>query len=82
MSMFSLLISIVPHDKDELLTAAAVKAGCGGGTVLMGRGLAQSNVAAVFGLGETTKDLIYMVVDGGQKEIIINAIDNVKSPIP
>ncbi len=74
MSMFSLLISIVPHDKDELLTAAAVKAGCGGGTVLMGRGLAQSNVAAVFGLGETTKDLIYMVVDGGQKEIIINAI--------
>ena len=73
MSMFSLLVSIVPHDKDEKLTEAAVKAGCGGGTVLMGRGLAQSNIAAVFGLGETTKDLIYMVVDEGQKEFKVIA---------
>jgi len=74
MSMFSWLISIVPHDKGEKLTAAAVKAGCGGGTVLMGRGMAQSNMAAVLGLGETTKDLIYMVVEENQKEAIIDEI--------
>ena len=74
MSMFSWLISIVPHDKGEKLTAAAVKAGCGGGTVLMGRGMAQSNMAAVLGLGETTKDLIYMVVEESQKEAIIDEI--------
>ena len=74
MSMFSWLISIVPHDKGEKLTAAAIKAGCGGGTVLMGRGMAQSNVAAVLGLGETTKDLIYIIVDSGQKDFITNAI--------
>lgn len=72
--MFSWLISIVPHDKGEKLTAAAVKAGCGGGTVLMGRGMAQSNMAAVLGLGETTKDLIYMVVEENQKEAIIDEI--------
>lgn len=76
MSMFKLLISVVPHDKGEKLTAAAVKAGCGGGTVLMGRGLAQSNFAAVLGLGETTKDLIYMIVEEKQKQNIIDAIVN------
>ena len=76
MSMFSLLISIVPHDKGEKLTAAAVAAGCGGGTVLMGRGLAQSNLAAVLGLGETTKDVIYMIVESRQKQNIIDAIVN------
>lgn len=74
MSMFTWLISIVPHDKGEKLTAAAVKAGCGGGTVLMGRGLAQSNFGAAFGLGETTKDLIYMIVEKEQKQTIIDAI--------
>ncbi len=76
MSMFNLLMSIVPHDKGEKLTAAAVEAGCRGGTVLMGRGLAQSNLAAVLGLGETTKDVIYMLVDERQKQNIIDAIVN------
>ena len=76
MSMFKLLISVVPHDKGEKLTAAAVKAGCGGGTVLMGRALAHSNLAAVLGLGETTKDLIYMLVAEKQKQGIIDAIVN------
>ena len=76
MSMFKLLISIVPHDKGEKLTAAAVAAGCGGGTVLMGRGLARSNLAAVLGMGETTKDVIYMLVEEKQKQNIIDAIVN------
>lgn len=74
MSKFSLIISIVPHDKGEKLTKAAVQAGCGGGSVLMGRGLAKSNVGAVLGMGETTKDLIYMVVDSEKKSAITNAI--------
>ena len=74
MSKFSLIISIVPHDKGEKLTKAAVQAGCGGGSVLMGRGLAKSNLGAILGTGETTKDLIYMVVDSEKKSQIINAI--------
>ena len=76
MSMFTWLVSVVPHDKGEKLTAAAVKAGCGGGTVVMGRGLAQSNLSAMLGLGETTKDLIYMIIDEPQKQAIIDAIVN------
>ena len=74
MSQFSLIISIVPHDKGEKLTKAAVDAGCGGGSVLMGRGLAKSNFGAILGTGETTKDLIFMVVEGQKKSAIMNAI--------
>lgn len=74
MSAFSLIISIVPHDKGEKLTKAAVAAGCGGGTVLMGRGLAKSNFGAILGTGETTKDLIYMVIDSEKKSAIMSAI--------
>ena len=74
MSMFKLIISIVPHDKGEKLTRAAVAAGCGGGSVLMGRALAKSNFGAILGMGETTKDLIYMVVDAEKKSSIINEI--------
>lgn len=74
MSTFKLIISIVPHDKGERLTKAAVEAGCGGGSVLMGRGLSKSNVGAVLGMGETTKDLIYMVVEESKKDAILAAI--------
>ena len=74
MSAFSLIISIVPHDKGEKLTKAAVESGSGGGTVLMGRSLAKSNLGAILGGGETTKDLIYMVVSEEKKSEIMRAI--------
>ncbi|MBQ4378415.1 MAG: transcriptional regulator [Treponema sp.] len=74
MSRFSLIISIVPHDRGEKLTKAAVDAGCGGGSVLMGRGLAKSNLGAILGTFETKRDLIYMVVDSEKKKSIIQAI--------
>ena len=74
MSKFSLIISIVPHDKGEKLTETAVNAGCGGGSVMMGRALAKSNFGAILGTGETTKDLIFMVVEGKKKSAIMNAI--------
>ena len=74
MSRFSLIISIVPHDKGEKLTKAAVDAGCGGGSVLMGRGLAKSNFSAILGTGETKKDLIYIVVESEKKSSIVKVI--------
>ena len=74
MSRFSLIINIVPHDRGEKLTKAAVEAGCGGGSVLMGRALAKSNFGAILGTGETKKDLIYTVVESEKKSKIINAI--------
>ena len=74
MSLLKLIVSIVPHDKGERLTRAAVNAGCGGGSVVMGRGLAKSNLAAILGFGESTKDIIYMKVEDTKKEQIREAI--------
>ncbi|MCR5217452.1 P-II family nitrogen regulator [Treponema sp.] len=74
MSSFRLLISIVPHDKGEKLTRAAMESGCRGGTVLMGRGLARSNFMAVLGLGESTKDVIMMIVEEDVLESVRGAI--------
>jgi len=74
MNPFSLLISIVPHGRGEKLTRAAMERGCQGGTVLMGRSLAKSNLAAILGLGETSKDLILMVVNNQVKNSVQNAI--------
>lgn len=74
MSEFKLLMSVVPHDKGEKLTRAAMESGCQGGTVLIGRGLAKSNLEAVLGIGESTKDVILMVVNDGVKNSVKNAI--------
>lgn len=74
MSKFKLLMSIVPHDKSEKLTRAAMESGCQGGTVLIGRGLAKTNLEAVLGIGEATKDVVLMVVSAEVKNSVKNAI--------
>lgn len=76
MSSFSMIVSIVPHDKGENLTAQAVKAGCPGGTVLSARQMAKKNWQAVLGLGESTKDLILMIVETSSKDKIVSEIKN------
>ena len=76
MDDYKLLISIVPHDRGERLIRSAMESGCGGGTVLTGRGLARSNVAAILGLGEEAKDIILMIVKDEAKTPIASAIIN------
>ena len=51
MSRFRLLMSIVPHNKAELVSNAAVAAGSFGGTVALGRGISASRVMAALGFG-------------------------------
>jgi len=70
----NLITTKIPHDKGEKLTRAAMESGCRGGTVLMGRGLARSNLAAILGLGESTKDVILMIVDEGAKDAVFSSI--------
>ncbi len=74
MEDYKLLISIVPHDKGERLIRSAMESGCQGGTVLSGRGLSRTNIAAVLGLGEEAKDIILMVIENGVKASVTNAI--------
>ena len=79
MNSFKLFFSVVPHGKGEKLTRAAMESGCRGGTVLMGRGLAKTNLAAILGLGENSKDVIMMVVEKSACESVKNAIQTVTS---
>ena len=60
---YKLLIGIVPHNMGELITNATKEAGAGGGTILMGRGTAANSIIQLLGLGDTSKDIAYVVVD-------------------
>lgn len=74
MSSFKLFFSVVPHGKGEKLTRAAMESGCRGGTVLMGRSLAKTNLVAMLGLGENSKDIIMMLVENEVSDSVKNAI--------
>lgn len=80
--MYKLIVSIVPHNSGELITSAAVKAGAGGGTIIMGKGTASSNIIQLLGLGDSLKDIVYIIVDKcSQQEVsnkIIEATDSKK----
>ena len=72
--MFKLIISIVPHDCGELITSAASSKGAGGGTVIMARGTAQNNIIQLLGLGDTSKDIAYVIVDDSIHQAVCDEI--------
>lgn len=71
---YKLIITIVPHDCGDLITNAAVSAGASGGTILMGRGTAESNLLQLLGFGDSSKDITYNIVDTEIYEKVRNAI--------
>lgn len=82
--MFKLIVSIVPHDSGELITSAAASKGAGGGTIMMARGTAQSNIIQLLGLGDTSKDIAYVIVHDSiyedvRSEIILRTENKKKS---
>ena len=60
---YKLLVSIVPHNSGELISNAAKSAGAGGGTIVMGRGTASNGVLQLLGLGDTSKDIVYIILE-------------------
>ena len=73
--MHKLIISIVPHNSGEIITNAAKLAGSRGGTILMGRGTAENSIIQLLGLGDKSKDIVYILVE---EEICQNALDKIK----
>lgn len=71
---YKLIVSIVPHDCGEIITNAANSAGAGGGSIIMGRGTAANSVLQLLGLGDTSKDIVYVVVSSDKKDDVLNAI--------
>lgn len=61
--MYKLIVSIVPHNCGELITNAAKTVGANGGSILMGRGTAENSIIQLLGLGDTSKDIAYILVD-------------------
>ena len=73
---YKLLISIVPHNCGELIANAAKSAGAGGGTITMGRGTASNGVLQLLGLGDTSKDIVYIIIKDEIKNTVYDAIIN------
>jgi len=74
MTAYSLLICIVPHDSGEFVAESAASAGASGGTVIMARGTASNSILRVLGLGDTSKDIAYIVIPSARKQQIIDAV--------
>jgi nitrogen regulatory protein PII len=74
MTAFSLLVCFVPHDSGEFITRTASAAGAAGGTVVMGRNITSNNLLQVFALGDTSKDIVYILISEEEKVSVINAI--------
>lgn len=72
--MFKLIVSIVPHNSGELITNTAKQAGAGGGTIVMGRGTAQNGLVQLLGLGDTSKDIVYILVASDSAKLVIEKI--------
>ena len=79
---YKLLVSIVPHDSGELITNTAKSAGAAGGTIAMGRGTASNGVLQLLGLGDTSKDIVYIILEEEKcstiKEALITATESKK----
>ena len=71
---YKLLVSIVPHDSGELISNAAKSAGAGGGSIVMGRGTASNGVLQLLGLGDTSKDIVYIVLEEEKCEAVKAAV--------
>lgn len=71
---YKLIVTIVPHNYGDEVSSIAVKAGAGGGTVLMGRGTAENSILQLLGLGDTSKDIIYNIVEQNIEQKVREAI--------
>ncbi len=73
MNGYVLLTTIVSSGKGNMIVKSAVDAGSFGGTILTGRGISPSSIAALLGI-DTKKDIVYIVSSVEKKNEIISAI--------
>lgn len=76
--MHRLIVSVVPKNSAEIVTAAANRAGAAGGSVLLGRGTASNSIIQLLGLGDTSKEIVLVVAERG---IVTAVIDAIKSAV-
>ena len=69
-----LIVCIVPNNCGSLITNAAISAGAGGGTILLGRGTAANNILQLLGLGDTSKEITFTIVEEEVTQAVRSAI--------
>lgn len=74
MSAFTLIVGIVSQGNAEFLAKAALEAGAGGGTVLLGRGISANGFLQTLALGDATKELFFIHARTEKKDILLRAI--------
>ena len=71
---YRLLISVVPHNCGEEIVTVANNTGAGGGTIVMGRGTASNSIIQLLGLGDTQKDVVFIIVESAVEKAVRSAI--------
>lgn len=74
MTEWSMIVSIVGRGRGEKISQAAVIAGAGGGTLLLGQGTAPNAILHFLGLGDTSKDIVVNIVEEKKLKEVGNAI--------
>lgn len=77
--MNKLIISIVPRDNGEFITNAANKAGAKGGTIILGKGTAENSILQLFGLGDSSKDITFSIIEDEIYQSVLSALKNAAS---
>lgn len=70
---------IVPHGYGENISKLATNAGSTGATILMGRGIASNSILQALALGDSSKDVVYILMSDDSKNKIISNIQNENS---
>ncbi len=76
---FKLIWAIVPRNSAEILLKAAVDAGATGGTILMGRGTASNSFLELLGIGDSAKDIVFVLAENDYREIFSAMKNSFKS---
>ncbi|MBR7064879.1 MAG: transcriptional regulator [Treponema sp.] len=71
---YNLLVSSVPHNSGEAIVKVANENGATGGTIFLGRGSASSTILQTLGLGDSAKDVVYILIEKNQTKKIVDSI--------
>lgn len=70
----NLMIAIVNHGQTKRFLSIAKKAGIKGGTIIPARGTASSRFLRALGLGDTSKEMVLIVLEKGLEERIVSEV--------
>lgn len=71
---YKMIVCIVPHGCGEEIVRCANQNGARGGTILMGTGTASNGILQLLGLGDSWKDIVYILIDVSVEKAVRQAI--------